>query len=106
MEKIYINCRYRDEIVVPLVCISPNMELFSTLDKEKNGILCLMKDGTLAKIRGFEIKTVFELEGLIRELYRVEPYEWLKRWYNACEGQLSSICLCHINLEKKERNGI
>ena len=45
MEKIYINCKYRDEIIVPLVCISPNIELFSISDKDKVGIVCLMKDG-------------------------------------------------------------
>lgn len=102
MQKIFINCRYRDEIVVPLVCISPNMELFSIPDKEKIGVLCLMKDGTLAKIRGFEMKTIFEFEGLIRELYKVEPYEWLKRWYNACERQLSNLYVCHIYLTKEK----
>ena len=100
MNKIYINCKYRDEIVVPLVCVSPSMELFFIPDKEKIGVLCLMKEGTLAKIRGFEIKSIFEFEGLIRELYKVEPYEWLKKWYNACDGQLSNLYLCHIHLTK------
>ena len=102
--KIYINCRYRDEIIVPLVCVSPNIELFFISDKDKIGILCNMKDGVLAKIRGFEIKTIFELEESIKRLYKIEPYEWLKKWYNASEGMLSNLYLCHIYLtqDKKE----
>lgn len=100
MEKIYINCKYKPEIVVPLICISPNIEYLATLDKDKVGVLALMKDGTLAKITCSETKTIFELETTIRELYKVEPYEWLKKWYNACNGQLSSLYLCHIHLKK------
>ena len=72
MEKIFVNCKYRDEIIVPLVCVSPNFELLSIPDKHKVGILCLMKDGILAKIRGFEMKTIFEFEEDIKRLYKVE----------------------------------
>lgn len=103
MDKIFINCKYRDEIIVPLVCISPNVELLCVPDKGKVGILCLMKDGILAKIRGFEMKTIFEFEEDIKRLYKVEPYEWLKKWYNACEGMLSNLYLCHIYLTQHKR---
>ena len=101
MDKIYINCKYRSEIIVRLVCVSPNFELLCVPDKDKKGILCLMKDGILAKIRGFEMKTIFEFEEDIKRLDNVGPYEWLKKWYNACEGMLSNLYLCHIYLNKE-----
>ena len=103
MDKIYINCKYRDAIIVPLVSISPNMELFFISDKDKIGVLCNMKDGVLAKIRGFEIKTIFEFEESIKRLYKIEPYEWLKKWYNASEGMLSNLYLCHIYLTQHKK---
>lgn len=99
-DKIYINCKYREEIVVPLVCISPNWEFLTSSDKDKIGVLALMKDGILGKVTFSETKTIFELEDTIKALYKVEPYEWLKRWYNACDGQLSNLYLCHIHLTK------
>lgn len=98
---IFINCKYRNEIVVPLVCVSPNHEYLMTPDKDKVGILALMKDGVVSKVTFSETKTIFEFEALIKELYKVEPYEWLKRWYNACDGQLSNLYLCHIHLTKE-----
>lgn len=101
MDKIFINCKYRDEIIVPIVAISPSMEFFFTPESKLFGVKALMKDGIVAKIRGCEMKTIFEFEGLIRELYSVEPYEWLKKWYNACDGMLSNLYLCHIYLNKE-----
>ena len=100
MEKIFINCKYRDEIIVPLVCVSPNMELFSIPDKDKVGILCLMKDGVLAEVTECETKTVFEFEEIIREIYHVEPYDFLKKWYDASGGMVSNLYLCDIHLKK------
>lgn len=101
MDSIYINCRYRDEIVVPLVCISPNWDFMCLTDKDKIGLPALMKDGVVAKITFFEMKTIFEFETLIKELYKVDAYEWLKKWYNACKGQLSNLYICHIHLTKE-----
>ena len=100
MDKIFINCKYRDEIVVPLVCISPNWEYLCTPDGDKIGVRALMKDGIVAKVESSETKAIFQLENTIRGVYKVEPYEWLKRWFDACEGQLSSLYLCHIHLTK------
>lgn len=100
MDKIFINCKYREEIVVPLVCISPNWDFMCLQDKDKIGLPALMKDGIMAKITFSETKTIFDLEDTIKTLYKVEPYDWLKRWYNACDGQLSNLYVCHIYLTK------
>ena len=104
MNKTYINCKYRDEIIVPLIGISPNVYEWSLIsDKDKVGTLCLMKDGILAEVKGCETKTVFEFEEDIKRLYNVEPYEFMKRWYNASEKQMSCITLCHIYLSQHNR---
>lgn len=101
MDKIFINCKYREEIVVPLLAISPNWDYLNTPDPQKVGIKALMKDGVVAKVRWSETKTIFEFEEDIKRLYKVEPYEWLKKWYNACDGMLSNLYLCHIYLNKE-----
>lgn len=101
MDKIFINCKYREEIIVPLLAISPNWEYFNTPNSHKFGIKALMKDGVVAKVRGSETKTIFEFEEDIKRLYKVEPYEWLKKWYSACDGMLSNLYLCHIYLNKE-----
>lgn len=100
--KIFINCKFRTEILVPLWGISPNVEFLSIPDREKREVLALMKDGVLAEVTGFENKTIFEFEDKIKELYKTEPYEWLRKWYQASDGLLSSIEVCHIYLKKHE----
>lgn len=101
--KFYINCKYRDEIIIPIIAISPNWEWHCMKDNEKKDSLCLMKDGILAKVRMCETKTIFEFEKEIEEQYQVSPYEFLKRWYKATEMQLSSITMYHIWLKKYEQ---
>lgn len=100
--KIYINCKYRDRIVVPYWAISPNWDWHITPDNKKKGTLCLMKDGILAEVVMCETKTVFEFEDVIREIYKTEPYEFLKKWYQASKGMISKLYLCHIYLKKHE----
>ena len=100
MDKIFVNCKYRDEIIVPLVCVSPNWEFLSLPDKDRVGILCLMKDGILAEVTWCETKTIFEFEEIIREIYHVEPYEFLKKWYDVSGGMVSNLYLCDIHLKK------
>lgn len=98
--KIYINCKYRDRIIVPYWAISPNWDWHVMPDNKKRGILCLMKDGILAEVVTCETKTVFELESEIRENYKVEPYEFLKKWYEASGKMVSNLYLCDIHLKK------
>lgn len=98
--KIYVNCKYRDRIIVPYWAISPNWDWHVTPDNKKIGFLCLMKDGILAEVTECETKTIFEFESIIKEIYRVEPYDFLKKWYEASGGMVSNLYLCDIHLKK------
>ena len=100
MEKILINSKFREEIIVPLLAISPNFEYLMLPDPQKRGIKALMKDGVVAKIVSSETKTIFEFEDDIKRIYKVEPYVWLKKWYNACDGMITNLYLCDIYLKK------
>ena len=48
MEKTYINARFRPEVIVPSLGISPNFEFFTTTDKR--GKILYTKDGVRAKV--------------------------------------------------------
>lgn len=100
MEKIYINAKYRSEVIVPHLALSPNYDFWSLPDKDKKGVVLYTKDGIEAKILSCDTYTVFDLEKEIKELYNVTPWEYLCLWDKACEGQLTSLYLWRIQLTK------
>ena len=100
MEKTYINCKYRERVIIPTLGLSPNTEFFFLNDKEKQGKELLTKDGIVAKVRSCTTKTAFDLEEEIKELYKVSTWEYLSKWNKVCDGLLSSLWLWDMYLEK------
>jgi hypothetical protein len=100
MEKTYINARFRSEVIVPSLGISPNFEFLTATDKR--GKILYTKDGVRAKVFSCDTKLAFDLEKEIKELYNISVWEYLCKWNEACEGQLSSLYLHHIQLTKEE----
>ena len=94
MEKMYINCKFRDECIVPLLAVRNNYDLITTPEQKRSGLLIQTNDGVDAKILSCEVRDIFSLEADIKRLYKVTM------WNKACEGQLNSLTLFHIYLKK------
>lgn len=101
-KKFYINCKFRDECIVPLLAVSPNYELLTTPEQLRFGAKMLTNDGIIAKIASCEVRDIFSLEDDIKRLYNVDCWKYLSMWNKACDGQLNSLTLFHIHLTKVE----
>ena len=100
MEKMYINCKFRDECIVPLLAVRNNYDLITTPQQKRHGLLIQTNDGVDAKIVSCEVRDIFSLEGDIKRLYNVDAWKYLTMWNKACDGQLNSLTLFHIYLKK------
>lgn len=100
MEKIYINAKYRDIVIVPRLAVRPNYDFWMLPDIEKKGKILYTKDGIAAEVVRCDTYTIFDLEKDIKELYNVSAWEYLCRWNKACEDQLTSLYLWRIQLTK------
>lgn len=102
MEKTYINAKYRPVVIVPHLAVRPNFDFWLLPDKEKKGVVLHTKDGVAAKVTRCESRTIFDLKDEIKELYNVDAWDYLCRWNEACESQLTSLSLWRIELTKEE----
>lgn len=102
MEKMYINCKFRNECIVPLLAVNPNFELWMTPEPQRRGLSIETNDRVKAKICACEVRDIFSLEEDIKRLYNIDPWKYLSMWNKACEGQLNSLTLFHIHLIKEE----
>lgn len=100
MEDIYVNHKYRDEIIIPFLGLTPNFDFSLLSDKEKEGKIVKTRDGVRARITKCSTTTIFSLEMDIRRIYGVSVWEYLCKWNEACEGQLTSLYLWNISLER------
>ena len=76
-EKFYINCKFRDECIVPLLAIRPNYELWETPEQLRFGLKIHTNDGVVAKITSCKVMDIFSLEEDIKRLYNVDPWKYL-----------------------------
>ena len=102
MSEMFINCKFRNECIVPLNAVRPNYELWTTPELYRRGISIETNDGVKAKISSCEVKDIFSLEEDIKRLYNVDPWKYITMWNKALEGQLNSLTLFHIYLTKVE----
>ena len=102
MEKIYINAKYRPVVIVPHLAIRPNFDFWLLSDNDKKDVVLHTKDGVAAKVVRCESRTIFDLKDEIQELYNVDAWEYLCRWNEACENQLTSLSLWRIELTKEK----
>ena len=101
MEDIHVNHKYRDEIIVPFLGLTPNFDFSILSDNDKKGILIRTRDGQRARIKRCVTRQIFDLEMDIRRIYEVSAWEYLCKWNEACDGMLTNLCLWHITLEKE-----
>lgn len=93
--KHYVNHNFRNEIIVPLVAISNNID-FLTCIGEKT---VTTKDDVVCKVVEFEEKQLPFYENDIKRLYNMDGWSFLKIWCNANKS-LDSVFFIKMKLEK------
>lgn len=90
-----INHRYRDEVIIPFVGIENNVDFI--MSKGNKMIKCA--DGVDAKVVEWKDVHICELEKDIQDIYHIDAWSFLKRWYNT-EKRMDSMTFIKMKLEK------
>lgn len=90
-----INHRYRDVVIVPFVGVESNIDF--VMSKGKKTIICA--DGIRANVVDWKEYHVCELEKDIQELYKIDAWSFIKRWWNT-EKRMDSMTFIKMKLEK------
>lgn len=102
MEKIYINCKYRPEVIIPICAVSPNWDFLCLTDLKRQGLILETIDKVRAKIMLCEERLVFDLEKDIKRVYNVSPYEFLRKWFDISKGMMDNIYFYHLYLKRED----
>lgn len=91
----YVNHRFREEMILPYVGISPNIAFLMACGER----YVTTSDGIHCKVVECVEKHICELEDKIRSIYGIEPYDFIKRWYTTCKA-MDSMTFVHVKLKK------
>lgn len=88
--------KYRDVIVIPFVALQNNIDFVMS----KGDHYVTTADGIHCKVVSWEEKHVCELEDKIQELYQMDCWSYIKRWFKATKGNMDSMHFLIIKLKK------
>lgn len=89
---------FKDEVFVPLLAISPNVEFF--FDTKKR--LMVTSDNIQASVVTWESIHILSEEAreLVKRLYDTDVYSFMKKWHAALD--IASMEFVYMNLKKYE----
>ena len=90
-----INHRFRENVILPFVGIEKNVDFI--MSKGDKIIRCA--DGVEAKVLEWQDLHICELEKDIQDLYHIDAWSFLKRWW-ATEKRMDSMTFIKMKLEK------
>lgn len=92
----HINHKFRETIIVPYVAIENNISYFTN----KGDKYIIFADGIKAKVIESYEKHICELETEIRNLYGIDTWTFIKRWYQSDKG-MDSMHFVVIKVKKE-----
>lgn len=95
----YVNHKFREApIIVPYCSVTNNVDWFmSNGDK-----YVTTADGVRCKVEHWEEKHICELDSKIKELYGIDAWSFICRWFKASNGHMDSMHFLIIKLKKDE----
>ena len=95
----YVNHKYREKIIVPLIAIERNVSfLCDDNDEDKN---IQTSDNVICGIKEIKVSNIIDLENEISTIYKMGAYEYLKIWRGAYNN-LDSLSFVVLKLKRKE----
>lgn len=95
-----INHSFRQEILVPVAAISNNIDF---LVNDKNATrMVKTSDNVECVVESFEEAHICTLENEIKELYGMEPWPYVMRWYKVAP-MMHSMDFVRVKLKKNEK---
>ena len=94
----YVNHRYREKIIVPLIAIERNVSFLC--DKDDDDKCIQTSDNVLCGITDIKVSNILDLENEISTIYKMGAYEYLKIWRGAYNN-LDSLSFVVLKLKKK-----
>ena len=93
----YVNHKFRNMIIIPFVCLHRNIDFVMS----KGEKYILTADGIRAKVVSWEEKHICELEDKIHELYGMDAWSFVKRWWKSYKN-MDSMHFVVLDLKKEE----
>lgn len=97
MGMYYVSHSWRDTMIVPYVGFHSNIDVWN--DKDERFVTSA--DGVVSKLISIEEQHICKLEKEIYELYKVSPWDYIKRWYGSFPN-MDSLTLFVVKLQKME----
>ena len=98
----YVNHKYREKIIVPLIAIERNVSfLCDDNDEDKN---IQTSDNVICGITDIKVSNILDLENEISTIYKMGAYEYLKIWRGAYNN-LDSLSFVMLKLNRKNDYG-
>lgn len=94
----YVNHRYREKIIVPLIAIERNVSFLCDNDDDDKCIQT--SDNVLCEITDIKVSNILDLENDISTIYKMCAYEYLKIWRGAYNN-LDSLSFVVLKLKRK-----
>lgn len=90
-----INHRFREELIVPFVGITNNVNFI--MSKGEKTIVCA--DGIKAKLLDWKDLHICELENDIQDMYGISAWDFVKRWFKT-EKRMNSMTFIKMKLQR------
>lgn len=94
--KHYVKHKFRDEIIVPLVAVTANFSFITGKGQKE----VITTDNVCCKVVDFKYTHICDLQEKIKELYNIEAWNFIMRWYKS-EPMMDSMHFLVIKLNKK-----
>ena len=94
----YVNHKYREKIIVPLIAIERNVSFLC--DKDDDDKCIQTSDNVLCIITDMKVSNIIDLENEISTIYKMGAYEYLKIWRRAYNN-LDSLSFGLLKLKRK-----
>ena len=95
----YVNHKYREKIIVPLIAIERNVSFLCDNDDDDKCIQT--SDNVLCEITDIKVSNIIDLENEISTIYKMGTYEYLKIW-RGVYNNLDSLSFVALKLKRKE----
>lgn len=94
-----IQHSFKKEVVIPIVALYHNFDFLYNERSETR--LLKTSDGYICKVLDWELIHICKLENKIKELYNMDIWSYIKKWYNAMPN-INSMYFLMLHLEKDE----